>query len=287
MVLEIDARGQLNISRPSAFRSLQTGDLPESRDTYLKTAWNREIGVVEDIAHLRADPHAEPLRQVDALDKRQRYGLCPRSDDIAGAGISESPNGVARIGKCGGVNPLVDRLAGVRTDAGHGIGTGDGGAEPTVPTGDVLELVGGHPLHGTVRTPGDKSISHRALLLAALAEGTSTLRGLSDGEDVARTADAVAAIGASVEPMGDGTLVVRARRRDLHPPEGVLDMGNSGTGMRLLAGALAGRPGPLELAQLLDFSRQGCHDDRTMIAVWLTPGSAGEPGPVDTHLAPV
>lgn len=54
-----------------------------------------------------------------------------------------------------------------------------------------------------------------------------------------------------------------------------------------LAGALAGRPGPLELAQLLDFSRQGCHDDRTMIAVWLTPGSAGEPGPVDTHLAPV
>ncbi len=62
----------------------------------------------------------------------------------------------------------------------------------------VLQVTGGRPLVGDVAVPGDKSISHRALLLGALAEGSSTVRGLSKGEDVAHTEAAVTALGATV-----------------------------------------------------------------------------------------
>ena len=98
-----------------------------------------------------------------------------------------------------------------------------------------LRIEGGRPLRGTVRVPGDKSISHRALLLAALAEGISVVRGLSPGADVAGTATAVTALGAVV----DGELITGGRSR-LHEPEGVVDVGNSGTTIRLLAGLCAG-----------------------------------------------
>ncbi|HEV2368992.1 MAG TPA: hypothetical protein VGR90_03910, partial [Acidimicrobiales bacterium] len=92
-------------------------------------------------------------------------------------------------------------------------------------------------LRGRLRVPGDKSISHRALMLAALAEGTSSVRGLSDGDDVARTAAAVAAIGAEVS----GDMVSGGTSR-LHEPGDVIDLGNSGTGIRLMAGLCAGLP---------------------------------------------
>jgi 3-phosphoshikimate 1-carboxyvinyltransferase len=105
---------------------------------------------------------------------------------------------------------------------------------------DAIRIEGGRPLSGTVSTPGDKSISHRALILAWLADGTSTLRGLSDGDDVARTRAAVEAMGAAIDSTADGALVVRTARSQVHPPTSSLDLGNSGTGMRLLAGALAG-----------------------------------------------
>ncbi|MDP8937094.1 MAG: 3-phosphoshikimate 1-carboxyvinyltransferase [Actinomycetota bacterium] len=98
-----------------------------------------------------------------------------------------------------------------------------------------LRVEGGTPLRGRIRVPGDKSISHRALLLAALAEGTSVVRGLSTGDDVACTAAAVAALGATV----DGDRVTGGRER-LHEPVGVVDVGNSGTSIRLLAGLCAG-----------------------------------------------
>ncbi len=98
-----------------------------------------------------------------------------------------------------------------------------------------LRIEGGRPLRGQVRVPGDKSISHRALILAALAEGISVVRGLSPGADVAGTAAAVQALGAVV----DGHLVTGGRSR-LHEPSGVLDVGNSGTTIRLLAGLCAG-----------------------------------------------
>lgn len=98
-------------------------------------------------------------------------------------------------------------------------------------------VTGGRPLRGRVTVPGDKSISHRALVLAALAEGTSAVRGLSDGDDVARTRAAVEAMGATFE--GEK---VRGGRSRLHEPGDVLDLGNSGTGIRLVAGLCAGFP---------------------------------------------
>jgi 3-phosphoshikimate 1-carboxyvinyltransferase len=98
-------------------------------------------------------------------------------------------------------------------------------------------VTGGRPLRGRITVPGDKSISHRALILAALAEGTSVVRGLSDGDDVARTRAAIEAMGAGV----DGEKIAGGRSR-LHEPGDVLDMGNSGTGIRLLAGLCAGFP---------------------------------------------
>ena len=101
----------------------------------------------------------------------------------------------------------------------------------------LLAVTGGRPLRGRITVPGDKSISHRALILAALAEGTSAVRGLSDGDDVARTRAAVEAMGVTV----DGDKVTGGRSR-LHEPTDVLDMGNSGTGVRLLAGLCAGLP---------------------------------------------
>jgi 3-phosphoshikimate 1-carboxyvinyltransferase len=98
-------------------------------------------------------------------------------------------------------------------------------------------VFGGRPLRGRITVPGDKSISHRALILAALAEGTSVVRGLSDGDDVARTRAAVVALGAGVEDDK-----IAGGRSRLHEPDDVLDMGNSGTGIRLLAGLCAGLP---------------------------------------------
>ncbi|HEX2700159.1 MAG TPA: 3-phosphoshikimate 1-carboxyvinyltransferase [Acidimicrobiales bacterium] len=113
----------------------------------------------------------------------------------------------------------------------------------------VLEVRGGRPLKGRVRVPGDKSISHRALLLAALAEGTSLVTGLADGDDVARTAGALRLLGAGVDlaaPGGGGaggaTATVSGGRDRLHEHAVALDLGNSGTGLRLLAGVCASLP---------------------------------------------
>jgi 3-phosphoshikimate 1-carboxyvinyltransferase len=103
-------------------------------------------------------------------------------------------------------------------------------------------------LRGRLRAPGDKSVSHRALLLAALAPGRSVVRGLSDGEDVRHTAEAVAAFGAGIDRRPDGTVHIDGGPDRLHEPDGVIDVGNSGTGIRLLAGWAAGRPGLAVLA---------------------------------------
>jgi 3-phosphoshikimate 1-carboxyvinyltransferase len=97
------------------------------------------------------------------------------------------------------------------------------------------------PLSGSARAPGDKSISHRALILGALADGATEIEGLLEGDDVLRTADAVRAFGAHVEQLGEGRWRVRGRGR-LASPEKTIDCGNSGTGVRLLMGAAAGFP---------------------------------------------
>ncbi len=94
---------------------------------------------------------------------------------------------------------------------------------------------------GRIRVPGDKSISHRALLLAARAEGTSRLNGLSGGADVVATRRAIEMFGARVRDDEDGSVVVSGT--ELREPESVIDVGNSGTGIRLMAGWAAGIDG--------------------------------------------
>lgn len=98
-------------------------------------------------------------------------------------------------------------------------------------------------LHGELTAPGDKSISHRALMFGALAVGRTTISGLLEGEDVRSTAAAVAALGARVERTGPGAWQVDGVGvGGLSEPETVLDLGNSGTGARLLMGLVAGHP---------------------------------------------
>lgn len=94
------------------------------------------------------------------------------------------------------------------------------------------------PLRGEVRVPGDKSIGHRALIFAALAEGACTVRGLSGGLDNHATAAALREMGVSIERDGDTAHIGGVGLRGLRIPSGQLDCGNSGTTMRLLAGLL-------------------------------------------------
>jgi 3-phosphoshikimate 1-carboxyvinyltransferase len=96
------------------------------------------------------------------------------------------------------------------------------------------------PLAGEALLPGDKSISHRALLLGALACGTSRIVGLLDGSDVRATGRALTALGVGIERTAGTVEVTGLGVGGLHPPTDVLDLGNSGTGVRLLMGALAG-----------------------------------------------
>ncbi|MEM6477068.1 MAG: 3-phosphoshikimate 1-carboxyvinyltransferase [Pseudomonadota bacterium] len=96
------------------------------------------------------------------------------------------------------------------------------------------------PLRGRLRVPGDKSISHRALMFASLAIGTSRIEGLLEGEDVLATAAAMRQLGAQIERSDDGVWQVQgAGLGSLLEPRQALDMGNSGTSTRLLMGLLA------------------------------------------------
>lgn len=99
------------------------------------------------------------------------------------------------------------------------------------------------PLRGTIRVPGDKSISHRSIMLGALAVGETRVTGLLEGEDVLSTAAAMRAMGASVERIGDGEWSVHGVGVGaLLQPQAPLDMGNSGTSTRLLMGLVASHP---------------------------------------------
>ena len=95
---------------------------------------------------------------------------------------------------------------------------------------------------GEIRVPGDKSISHRAAMLGAIAEGTTEIRGFLEGADCIATLEAVAAMGIGVERLGAGIVHIQGEGLDgLRAPSSALDLGNSGTSMRLLAGLLAGQ----------------------------------------------
>jgi len=106
-----------------------------------------------------------------------------------------------------------------------------------------LESRSSGPLTGKVRVPGDKSISHRALILGALAVGETRISGLLEGEDVLNTAKSMRALGAKVDRTGPFAWSVRGVGvAGFAEPATALDFGNSGTGCRLVMGAVAGCP---------------------------------------------
>ena len=108
---------------------------------------------------------------------------------------------------------------------------------------------------GSIRLPGDKSISHRYGMLAALAEGTTRLQNFSTGADCASTLACMAALGAKIE-RNNGEIAIQGRARALSAPSGVLDCGNSGSTMRMLSGILAGQPFESELIGDASLSRR-------------------------------
>ena len=105
-----------------------------------------------------------------------------------------------------------------------------------------VEFRASGPLRGTAPVPGDKSISHRALICAAMARGRSRIEGLSEGSDVAATAMALSAMGVGVGREGSAWTVDGVGPGGLLQPERALDLGNSGTSARLLAGLVASHP---------------------------------------------
>ena len=98
------------------------------------------------------------------------------------------------------------------------------------------------PLRGELRVPGDKSISHRAVMLGALAKGTTEITGFLPGADCLSTVSCFRAMGVRITQEGDHVTVRGQGLRSLRKPDGVLDCGNSGTTMRLLGGILAPQP---------------------------------------------
>jgi 3-phosphoshikimate 1-carboxyvinyltransferase len=113
-----------------------------------------------------------------------------------------------------------------------------------------LEVRPGGALRGSAPVPGDKSISHRAVLLGALADGVSYVRGWLAAGDTEASLRAAQALGVPIERHSAHTLTIHGGK--LHPPSGPLDLVNAGTGIRLLAGILAGQPFP----SVLDGSQQ-------------------------------
>jgi 3-phosphoshikimate 1-carboxyvinyltransferase len=99
----------------------------------------------------------------------------------------------------------------------------------------------GGAVNGTVRVPGDKSISHRSIILSAIAEGVSHISGFLQGEDSLNTLKAFQSMGVSIQRNADQVRVEGVGLHGLRKPDTALDMGNSGTAMRLLLGLLAGQ----------------------------------------------
>jgi 3-phosphoshikimate 1-carboxyvinyltransferase len=107
---------------------------------------------------------------------------------------------------------------------------------------DVLQLGGGRPLRGTLRVPGDKSISHRSLIFAALASGRSVITNLATGLDVGATVRVLRQLGVDVSVDGPSVAVQGSGVEGFAESDDVLDCENSGTTMRVLTGVLSGRP---------------------------------------------
>src|SRR5437763_1706219 len=97
-------------------------------------------------------------------------------------------------------------------------------------------------IQGEITVPGDKSISHRAVIIASMSNGTCVISGFLPSEDCMRTVDAMRSLGVEIENPEPSTLVVHGLRRKFSAPATPIDCGNSGTTMRLLCGVLAAQP---------------------------------------------
>jgi 3-phosphoshikimate 1-carboxyvinyltransferase len=118
----------------------------------------------------------------------------------------------------------------------------------------------GASLRGDIDIPGDKSISHRAVMLASIADGVSRIDGFLEGEDTRATAAVFGRMGVRIEAPDAGRRIVHGVGIDgLRPPSGVLDCGNAGTAMRLLTGLLAGQSFDSALAGDASLSRRPMH----------------------------
>lgn len=150
---------------------------------------------------------------------------------------------------------------------------------------DWISTPGG-ALRGEIRVPGDKSIAHRALMLAALADGTSRIGGVPEGTDVRTTARGLAQMGVRIDASTAGERVVTGvGMQRLVPPPGPLDCGNSGTGMRLLAGLLAGQAFDSTLTGDASLSRRPMRrvvDPLARMGAWIDCGGDGTP-PLRIH----
>ncbi len=104
-----------------------------------------------------------------------------------------------------------------------------------------LTITPGKPLRGTIAVPGDKSMTHRAIIMTALAEGAGTIKGYCRGEDCLNTMRALQSLGVTIEESVEALRVHGKGLWGLTEPSGVVDCGNSGTGIRLLTGLLAGQ----------------------------------------------
>src|SRR2546430_17347636 len=104
-----------------------------------------------------------------------------------------------------------------------------------------------------ITVPGDKSISHRAVIVAALSNGVCTLRGFLSSEDCMHTGNAMRALGIKIEQPEATTLIIHGKKRELTAPNKEINCGNSGTTMRLLAGHLTGQK--LESTPVADAAR--------------------------------
>lgn len=121
------------------------------------------------------------------------------------------------------------------------------GAPPEAVTETSRRIRPARKLAGVVTIPGDKSISHRALMFAGAANGVSRILNLGPGVDVETTRNVLASLGVKFQQDGEALVVTGVGRAGFHKPKGPLDCGNSGTTMRLLAGLLAGSPHTFEL----------------------------------------
>src|SRR5690606_34146065 len=166
----------------------------------------------------------------------RRAGRAHRS----GAGRTRrdpAPDGRLRPGRV----PAHHRGHGRRKRAPAG-GAGRGaGMSATAVVADWI-ATRGTPLRGELAVPGDKSVSHRAIMLGAIAEGVTRVGGFLEGEDTRATAAIFARLGVRIEAPSAGERIVHGvGLHGLRPADGPLDCGNAGTGMRLLAGLLAGQ----------------------------------------------